>query len=294
VVIVAPADVQAQFKAGKQAVIEVVINTVDPFTLNYAGFLAANMTNAVNETIIRQAVEQGLTVAIESGQAAAAKIPPDVVAAPTRAEVRNIAPVAPAVLAFYGPAVLALILQHLAVTLVALALVRERMSGVIELFRVAPVNAWEVIAGKVLAYALLGGVIAAATIGLLIGVFHVPMLGDPSALALTIGLVILASLGIGLAIAVISDSERQAVQLSLLLLLASVFFSGFVLAISEFSEPVRTLAFALPVTHGIRLMQDIMLRGGTTQTWEFGVLLLIAAVTLLFAWLRLRRGMTRA
>ncbi len=80
---------------------------------------------------------------------------------------------------------------------------------------------------------------------------------------------LLASLGIGLLIAVISDSERQAVQLSLLLLLASVFFSGFVLAISEFTEPVRVLAYMLPVTHGIRLMQDIMLRGGTTQTWEY-------------------------
>jgi ABC-2 type transport system permease protein len=294
VVVVAPADVRAQFRAGKQAVIEVVINSVDPFSVNYAGFLAANLTTAVNEAIIKQAVQEGLSVAIASGQSAAAQIPPDVIAAPTRAEVVNLAPTQPVVLAFYGPAVLALILQHMAVTLVALALVRERMSGAIELFRVAPVNAWEVIAGKVLAYALLGGVISAATVGLLIGVFRVPMLGDPSVLALAIGLVILASLGIGLAIAVISDSERQAVQLSLLLLLASVFFSGFVLAISEFSEPVRTLAFALPVTHGIRLMQDIMLRGGTTQTWEFGVLALIAAVTLIFAWLRLRRGMTRA
>jgi ABC-2 type transport system permease protein len=293
-VVVAPADVKALFRAGKQAVIEVVINSVDPFRVNYAGFLAANLTTAVNEAIIKQAVQEGLSIAIANGQSVAAQIPPDVIAAPTRAEVRNLAPTEPVVLAFYGPAVLALILQHMAVTLVALALVRERMSGVIELFRVAPVNAWEVIAGKVLAYALLGGVIASATVGLLIGVFRVPMLGDPTALALTIGLVLLASLGIGLAIAVISDSERQAVQLSLLLLLASVFFSGFVLAISEFSEPVRTLAFVLPVTHGIRLMQDIMLRGGTTQTWEFGVLGLIAAVTLVFAWLRLRRGMTRA
>jgi ABC-2 type transport system permease protein len=294
VVVVAPADAQVQFRAGKQAIIQVLINSVDPFRVNYAGFLAANLTTAVNQAIIKQAVQEGLSVATASGQSAAAKIPADVIAAPTVAEVRNLAPTEPVVLAFYGPAVLALILQHMAVTLVALALVRERMSGVIELFRVAPVNAWEVIAGKVLAYALLGGVIAAATVGLLIGVFRVPMLGDPSALALAIGLVILASLGIGLAIAVISDSERQAVQLSLLLLLASVFFSGFVLAISEFSEPVRTLAYALPVTHGIQLMQDIMLRGGTTQTWEFGVLGLIAAVTLVFAWLRLRRGMTRA
>ena len=62
-------------------------------------------------------------------------IPPEVVAAPTRAEVGNIAPSTPHVLAFFGPAVLALILQHLAVTLVALSLVRERTSGVIELFR---------------------------------------------------------------------------------------------------------------------------------------------------------------
>jgi ABC-2 type transport system permease protein len=151
-----------------------------------------------------------------------------------------------------------------------------------------------VIAGKVIAYLLIGGVIAAATVGLLIGVFKIPMLGDPVALAATIGLVLLASLGIGLLIAVISDSERQAVQLSLLLLLASVFFSGFVLAISEFSEPVRVLAYTLPVTHGIQLMQDIMLRGGTAQTWEFGALAIIATVTLAFSWLGLRRGMTRA
>ena len=198
-------------------------------------------------------------------------------AAPTKAELSNIAPSEPQVLAYFGPAVLALILQHLAVTLVALALVRERTSGVIELFRVAPVNAWEVMAGKVVAYLLIGGLIAVATVALLVGVFRIPMLGDPGVLAAAIGLVLLASLGIGLVIAVVSDSERQAVQLSLLLLLASVFFSGFVLAISEFTEPIRVLAYMLPVTHGIQLMQDIMLRGAATQRWEFAALGAIAA-----------------
>jgi ABC-2 type transport system permease protein len=293
VVVIAPPDAQAQFQAGHQSVIRVVINTIDPLSANYAGFLASNLANAVNQTIIRRAVQEA------EGYVAAAKpssspIPPDVVAAPTRAEVVNLAPSEPKVLAYFGPAVLALILQHLAVTLVALALVRERTSGVMELFRVAPVNAWEVIAGKVLAYMFIGGFIAVFTLALFIGVFHIPMLGDPNILAATIALVLLASLGIGLAIAVISDSERQAVQLSLLLLLASVFFSGFVLAISEFSEPVRILAYMLPATHGIQLMQDIMLRGGTAQTWEFGALALIAVVTLSFSWRGLRRVMSRA
>jgi ABC-2 type transport system permease protein len=293
VVVVAPPDAEAQFRAGKQSIIGVLVNTVDPISANYAGFLAANLANAVNQTIIRRAVEETEGY-IAASDPSAPVIPPEVVAAPTRAELQNTAPSEPQVLAYFGPAVLALILQHLAVTLVALALVRERTSGVIELFRVAPVNAWEVIAGKVLTYLLIGGFIAAATVALLVGVFKIPMLGDPVELAGAIALVLVASLGIGLLIAVISDSERQAVQLSLLLLLASVFFSGFVIAISEFTDPVQALAFLLPVTHGIRLMQDIMLRGGTTQNWEFAALLAIAVVTLAVSWFGLRRGMTRA
>ena len=294
VIVVAPAEAEDRFRAGEQSVIGVVVNTVDPLRANYAGFLASNLANAVNQTIIRRAVEETEGLAAVGGSPDAPLIPPEVVAAPTRAELRNGAPSEPRVLAFFGPAVLALILQHLAVTLVALALVRERTSGVIELFRVAPVNAWEVMAGKILAYLLIGGSIAAATVALLVGAFGIPMLGDPVQLAATIGLVLLASLGIGLLIAVISDSERQAVQLSLLLLLGSVFFSGFVLAVSEFSEPVRAIAYMLPVTHGITLAQDIMLRGGTTQPWRYAALVLIAVVALTVAWAGLRRGMTRA
>ena len=120
------------------------------------------------------------------------------------------------------------------------------------------------------------------------------MLGPEGVIVLAIALLLVASLGLGLLIAVVSDSERQAVQLSLLVLLASVFFSGFVLSIDEFTEPVRALAFLLPVTHGIRLLQDLMLRGSTTEIWEFWALGAIAAVTLIAAWALLRRSMARA
>ena len=294
VIVIAPADAQAQFKAGKQSVIQVVVDTVDPIRANYAGFLAGNLASAVNQEIIRQAVIQGQGAAVAAGAPNAAKIPPDVVAAPTRAQVENAAPSVPDVVSYFGPAVLALILQHLAVTLVALALVRERTSGIMEVFRVAPVNAWEIIAGKVLAYILIGGTIAAVTVWLLVGPLHIPMLGSTTAIAGTIGLLLLASLGIGLVIAVVSDSERQAVQLSLLLLLASVFFSGFVIAISEFSEPVRAAAYLLPVTSAIGLLQDLMLRGILAEAWRFAILGAIAVVTLFIAWRGLRRGMVRA
>ena len=294
VVIVAPTEPQQAFQAGEQSVIDVMIDVVDPIEANYAGFLAAGLANGVNQRIIERAAAEGADAAVAAGAPEAARIPPAVLAAPTRANLVNVAPSSPGVVAFFAPAVLALILQHVAVTLVAMSLVRERMSGVMEVFRIAPVSAAEILAGKLLAFGLIGGGVAAITVTLLVVGLDVPLLVDPAVLAGAIALLLLASLGLGLVIAVVSDSERQAVQLSLLVLIASVFFSGFVLSIDQFTEPVRALAYLLPVTHGIRLVGDLMLRGETTQAWEFAALAAIAVVTMAGSWLLLRRSMSRA
>jgi ABC-2 type transport system permease protein len=294
VVVVAPEDPEAAFRAGQRSIIEVLVDQSDPVEENYASVLAHTLADAVNQQLIEQAVEAGKGYVVEAGDAAAAAIPAEVVAAPTEAQVTNLAPTTPTVTSFFGPAVLALILQHLAVTLVSMSLVRERSSGVMELFRISPVTAAEVIAGKVLAFGILGYGVAGLTVVLLVVGLGVPSLAEPGYLALAIGLLLLASLGLGLLIAVVSDSERQAVQLSLLVLLASVFFSGFVLGIDQFTAPVRAIAYALPVTHGIQLLQDFMLRGSTTHLWQVGALGAIALVTLVLAWLGLRRGMTTA
>jgi ABC-2 type transporter. len=109
---------------------------------------------------------------------------------------------------------------------------------------------------------------------------------------ITIGLVLAASLGLGLLISVISDSERQAVQLALLVLLGSVFFSGFVLDVQQFAPAVQVIGDLLPVTHGIRLLQDLMLRGATTESWRLMVLVAITLVTLATTWVFLRRGLS--
>jgi ABC-2 type transport system permease protein len=293
-VIVAPDDPEATFRKGERTTIEILVDETDPVDENYAGILGNTLADAVNRRLIEQAVEEGKGYILEAGEAQAAAIPADVVAAPTESRLVNVAPFAPTVTSYFGPAVLALILQHLAVTLVSMSLVRERSSGLMELFRISPVSSAEVLAGKVVAYGILGFVVAGLTVGLLVVGLGVPALAEPGYLALAIGLLLLASLGLGLLIAVISDSERQAVQLSLLVLLASVFFSGFVLAVDEFTPPVRALAYALPVTHGIQLLQDFMLRGSTTHTWQIGALGVIAAVTLVAAWIVLRRDMRTA
>lgn len=293
-VVIAPEDPEGSFRSGKRATIEIMVDETDPVDENYAGILGNALADAVNRRLIEQAVEEGKGYIVEAGEAQAAAIPADVVAAPTESRLVNLAPYAPTVTSYFGPAVLALILQHMAVTLVSMSLVRDRQSGLMELFRISPVSSAEVLAGKVLAFGILGFVVAGITATLLVVGLGVPALAEPGYLALAIGLLLLASLGLGLLIAVVSDSERQAVQLSLLVLLASVFFSGFVLAIDEFTPPVRAIAYALPVTHGIQLLQDFMLRGSTNNLWQIGALAVIAAVTLVAAWILLRRGMRTA
>jgi ABC-2 type transport system permease protein len=294
VVVVAPPDIADRFRAGEQSVIDVRINRMDPVEQSYAGVLAERLSHEVNRYIVQEAATEGERQAIYQGRPdLAGHIPPEVIAAPTRAELTNVAPAEPGVVSFFGPAVLALILQHMAVTLVALSLVRERTTGIMELFRISPIGTWEVVVGKILAFGVLGAMIAAATIAMLVLVLGVPLLGSGGALVLVIAALLVASLGLGLLIGVVSDSERQAVQLSLLVLLASVFFSGFVLNIEEFTPEVRTAAYVLPVTHGIRLIQDVMLHGWTNALWHLWALGGIAIVLVALSWALLRRSMTR-
>ena len=294
VVLVPPRDAMAEIENGEQAKIEVLINLADPVQAAYTGFLADAMASAVNREIYRVGAEEGQQYAITVGGHDLSKVPPEVIAAPTRAEVINLTPAAPTIVGFFGPAALALVLQHLAVTLIALAIGLERASGALDRFRSSPMRASEVVAGKVAAFGLLGSVIAAISVWLLVSFLGVPMLGSVVAIALVIGLLLVASLGLGLLISVVSDSERQAVQLSLLLLLASMFFSGFVLRIDEFQPAVQVLAYALPVTHGVALLQDLMVTGSISHPWQAAALVGIGGVLLALSWMRLRRELRPA
>jgi ABC-2 type transport system permease protein len=291
VVIIPPADPIGDLQAGHQAELTVVTNVADPVAASYTGFISDTLASSVNREIYKLGAKEGEAYAITIGGKDLSNVPPDVIAAPTKATVVNLAPTSPTIVGFYGPAALALVLQHMAVTLIALSIVRERSGGSLDRFRASPMRANEVVIGKVVAFGILGGGIAALSVWLLVSFLGVPLLGAPGVLALVIGLLLAASLGLGLLISVVSDSERQAVQLSLLTLLASMFFSGFVLRIEEFQPAVQAAAYLLPVTHGITLMQELMLGGSIVHGWQLLALGVIAAVLLAVSWLLLYREM---
>jgi ABC-2 type transport system permease protein len=190
-----------------------------------------------------------------------AAIPPEVLVSPFEAKTKNIAASEPTYVAFYAPAVIALLLQHLAITLIALSIVRERLLGAMEVFRVSPVSTLTIVLGKTIAFAFVSALIALVLVLLVNRGLGVPVLGDPLMLWASLGAVLFASLGMGFLIGAVSRTENQAVQLAMLSLIASTFFGGFFIELDQLQPFAQVLSYVLPVTYGIRDLQDVMLRG---------------------------------
>ena len=216
-------------------------------------------------------------------------IDPSIIVSPFRSETKSVGNIEPSISDFFAPAVMALLLQHLAVTFAALSIVRERNVGTMELFRVSPLSAAEALFGKYISYMMFGGVIAAILSALLVFALHVPMLGNWWYFALVIVAVLFTSLGIGFAISIISQTDSQAVQYSMIILLASVFFSGFIMSLNMLWEPVRVISWLLPTTYGTLLLRDIALRGIEPNWGLLGGLIAIGLVLMFISWRLLRR-----
>lgn len=216
-----------------------------------------------------------------------------VLVAPFRSESLSITQVELDPMHFYVPAVIALLLQHLAITLAGLSIIREKLSGAMELFRAAPVTAFEMLLGKYISYLLLTGVMAAVLTLLIIFVLRVPQLGLWQNYVLVILGVLLASLGIGFHISLSARSDSQAIQYGMLMLLAAIFFSGFFLPLYRLSAPVRLVSWMLPATYSTALLQDVMLRGQPPQLLLIVAVFVFAAILFLLAWFRLGRQMVK-
>ena len=194
---------------------------------------------------------------------------------------------------FYVPGVISLLLQHIALTLAALAIVRERVGGSIELFRAAPVSAFETLLGKTISFMLLSGLLALILTVLVMFGLKVPMMGTWFAYAVVVLALLYTSLAMGFAISTISQTDSQAVQYSMIVLLASIFFSGFFIALSRLLSGVHIVSWLIPATYGTAMLQDVMLRGRLPDSMLLLGLLGYGILLFTFAWWRMRHLMAR-
>ena len=178
---------------------------------------------------------------------------------------------------FFAPAVLALLVQQLAITLASLGLVKERQMGAFEMFRVSPLKFSQILFGKSLAYILYVTIAGIILVGLLT-LLKVPF---PTNIAQTLLLLVVlatASVGIGFLISATSRTDSQAIQLTMLVLLLSIFFTGFFLPIEGFNWPAWIIALLIPMTHAIEGFQELMLVGTDVSS---GVWIGLALIILL-------------
>jgi ABC-2 type transport system permease protein len=233
-------------------------------------------------------VQRQLT-AVDQAASQLKSLPAEVLSAPFELRITNVAPFEVATLPFYAPAVLALLLQHLAVTLGALSLARVRLLGLMELLQTSPVRPSEVVIGNYLSYGTLCLVAGAALVALLVVALQVPITGSLLLFAGTLGLLTLASLGIGFIISLLARSEQQAAQIAMLVLISSVFFSGFMIFLESIEWPIRALSFLLPATYAIRSLRDIMLRGIMMTPYDLAILGATALVLFIITVMLFRR-----
>jgi ABC-2 type transport system permease protein len=219
------------------------------------------------------------------------QIDPTVLVSPFQPEAVNINNIKLTESTFFAPGVVALLLQHLMVTFAALSLVRERTSGTMELFRVAPITPFETLLGKYLSYMVIAALLAAMITALLVLILHVPMLGDWGNYALVLLALMFASLGVGFVISLLSETTSQAVQYSMLVLLFSIFFSGFFLDLRLMWPGIRFVAYLIPVTYAMQMLQEIMFRANPITPLLMAGLLGFGVTLFIISWILLGKEM---
>lgn len=322
VVVVVPAGAVNLIRENRQPEIGILHDQIDPFERSLIDIFAASAVDQVNREVLAQlvatsqeeavTVEEPLTAArmaldeldpssdpetaevvtrlsdgldrLETELATFRSLSPEVLVSPFVSTVSNFQGVNVDFSHYYVPGVVALLLQHLALTFAALSLVRERTLGTIELFRVSPLSGGETLIGKYLAYTLLGALIGAALTAATVFGFGFEVTGSWWWFALICLLVLLAALGAGFVVSSVARTESEAVQYAMIMLLVAIFFSGFFISLDRLIPGVRVLSYLIPATYGISGLQEVAFRGRAPSLEMLGGAAVLAVLFLVIAW----------
>jgi ABC-2 type transport system permease protein len=189
------------------------------------------------------------------------------------------------------PALIGVILTMTMTMFTAVAIVRERERGNLELLITTPASPLELMLGKLVPYVFIG--LIQTTLVLLLGVllFHVPINGSLLAFYLTALLFIAATLTLGLIASTFAETQMQAFQMSIFVLLPSILLSGFVFPFDGMPQVARWIAQLLPLTHFVELVRGIVLRGAGLAELQVPIYKLLAftAVALTVVTLRFHK-----
>src|SRR5688572_17913041 len=186
---------------------------------------------------------------------------------------------------FMIPGILALVLLVVTTNLSSMAIVREKELGTLEQLNVTPIARWELIAGKLLPYALIGMLDVLLVVAVAVGWFEVPLRGSFWLLMAMCLVYLFTTLGLGLFVSTISRTQQQAMMTaSFFFLIPMVFLSGFIFPIENMPVPVQNFTYLIPLRYFLVILRGIFLKGVGLETlwpqalallgWGVGILVL--------------------
>ncbi len=158
------------------------------------------------------------------------------------------------------PGLMGIILTMTMMLFTAVAIVRERERGNLELLINTPVSSAELMIGKVIPYIVIGLIQLALILAVGRILFDVPVRGSILDLYMAAALFIAANLGLGLFISTAVKTQFQAMQMTVFILMPSILLSGFMFPFDGMPRVAQWIGEILPTTHFIRLTRGIMLR----------------------------------
>jgi ABC-2 type transport system permease protein len=183
---------------------------------------------------------------------------------------------------FLLPGLIVLLMQMQTVTMAALAIIREREKGTLEQLFMTPVAPLGLLIGKMVPYFAVAFAVLAFTLGLTVWVFAVPVAGSlPLLLLLSIPF-IFAILGIGMLVSLRAHSPAEAIQLSIGVILPSIYLSGYIFPIHTMPAFFQWVSQIIPATWMIQVMRGVILRGaGFEELSRNALAMLVMSVALI-------------
>jgi len=265
-------------KAGRQAVIQTIVDGTDSNTGTVAMDYSLRITQEFSRAMGTSAVLADLTrrQAVPIDLRTRAWFNPDL-----KSRYFNV------------PGVIAVILLLTSLLLTSMAVVREREIGTMEQLMVTPIRPLELILGKTLPFALicLADVLAVTAVGVVW--FHIPIYGSLWLLLSGAILYLMSTIGVGLFISTISHTQQQALMSSFFFYLPAVLLSGFMFPISNMPLPAQWLTYLNPLRYFLVIIRGIFLKGsGLPALWpQFAALAILGVVLLSISSLRFQKRM---
>ena len=159
------------------------------------------------------------------------------------------------------PGVLCMILLVITMMLTSLAITREREIGTMEQLVVTPIKPWQLLAGKMIPFAVIGIVDVTLILVVAAGHFELPMVGSLGLLYFAAAIFLFTTLGMGLFISTVSQTQQQAIFVSLMVMMPAILLSGMMFPIANMPEPVQWLTYANPLRYFLVIVRGVILKG---------------------------------